>query len=260
MKMFVLILMVFSLPVPAVEMDKKKITLVYEVMPNPPFYLGEGPAIDWQKPGVTLELLKLLENKLNIQFEFKRRPWARGMREVKANVVDGIFHATFSEERLLSGVYPMKNSKLDSSRAIVHQSYFLYKHKDASIQWDGKSFTKINGSIGVVRGYVVVGYLKEMGIAVKEINSQLSGLRMLNAGRIVGLADIETVSDFQIKTHPNEFKDIVKVYPPLNQIPYYLVFSHKFVLENPDLTEAIWNTIKEIKSSPQYEQIVEKYL
>ncbi|WP_354624504.1 transporter substrate-binding domain-containing protein [Psychromonas sp. MME2] len=256
---FIFILLFLSLPTCASEIVKKKVTLVYEVKANPPFYFGEGSNIDWKKPGITLELLKLLEKKFSIKIEFKRRPWARGLKEVQANVVDGIFHASFKPERLQIGVYPMKNGLPDGSRKIMSQSYFLYKYKNSPLQWDGKEITNLNGEIGAVRGYAIVGTIKALGVQVHEVRSQFNGLKMLKAGRIAAWADIETMADFQMKLHPEEFKYIIKVFPPFMQVDYYLMFSHQFVQDNPELSEAIWDTIRELRDSSQYELIVDKY-
>jgi len=237
----------------------KKITLVYEVQPNPPFYLGME-TIDWKKPGVTLEVLKLLEDKLNIKIEFYRRPWARGLMEVKMNRVDGIFHASFKEERLKIGVYPMKDGKPDADRKIVTQSYFLFKRKDSPLLWNGQYFSNLNGSIGVIIDYAITGDLQKMGIDVFEARTQLNNLNMLVKGRVAGVVDLEAMSDFYIKKYPEAFQDIVKVYPPIKRTPYYLMFSHDFVRENPELAESIWDTIREIHNTEEYAVIVQKYL
>jgi len=138
----------------------KKITLVYEVKPNPPFYLGKK-MIDWKKPGITLEVMKLLETKLNIEVTFERLPWATGLEKVKKNIVDGVFHASFNEERLKIGVYPMRKGQPDTNRRLMTQSYFLYKRKKSPLQWDGKSFTNLDGTIGAINGYAIVGDLKK---------------------------------------------------------------------------------------------------
>ncbi len=253
------IFLFLSLSLSAAESVKKKITLVYEVKPNPPYYLGEGSDIDWKKPGITLEVLKLLESKLNIEIEFKRRPWLRGLKEVEANVADGIFHASFKQDRVSIGRYPMKNGLLDESRKILIQSYFLYKRKHSALQWDGKSITNLEGEVGAVRGYAVIGKITELGVPVHEVSSQVNGLMMLNAGRIAAFADLETMTDVQIKSYPQEFKDIIKISLPFKTADYYLMLSHQFVHENPELAEAIWDSIGELRESPQYERIAEKY-
>jgi len=242
----------------AIGAPLKKITLVYEIKPNPPFYLGKK-MIDWNRPGITLEVIKLLERKLNIEVDFERLPWAIGLEKVKNNEVDGIFHASFKEQRLKVGVYPMRNGQPDTNRRLMTQSYFLYKRKNSPLQWDGNTFTNLVGTIGVINDYAVVGDLKDMNIEVEEVSTQLVNLRRLVQGRVAGIAGLELMNDFHINARPEEFKEIVKVYPPIAQKPYYLMLSHELVGENPDLAEAIWDAIQDIRVSEEYFQIAKKY-
>ncbi len=258
-----LILLMLSLSVSSVSAEEavsKKITLVCNNKPNPPFVLGNGMKIDWKKPGISLEVLKLIENKLNVELHFIRKPWARGLSDVRYNKADGIFHSSFKPERLEFGVYPMKAGEPDPSRQLMSMSYFLYKLQNSPLQWDGKQLRHLNGKIGAIIGFAIVNDLEKMGVQVEEVPSQLSNLRKLVLGRVAGVADLETLTDFQIRSHPEEFKDIVKVFPPLRAKPYYLMFSHKFVKDNPEISEGIWNTIKEIRETGQYDRIAQKYL
>jgi len=242
----------------ALSAPKKTVALVYEVKPNPPFYLGKR-AIDWNKPGITLELLKRLEKKLNIIINFNRIPWARGIAMVKNNSADGIFHASFSKERLKTGVYPMNKGEPDITRQLMTQSYYLYKRKESTLSWDGKSFGHLRGSLGAILGYSVVSDLKKMNIKVEEVSTQLSNLRKLVVGRIEGVAGLGAMNDIIIKTHPDEFREIVKVPLPIKTKSFYLMLSHKFVSENSELAEAIWNEIRNIRETGEYGEIAKKY-
>ena len=45
----------------------------------------------------------------------------------------------------------------------------------------------------------------------------------------------------------------IEVLPvPLIEKPYYLLLSHAFVAQHPDLAERIWKTIEEVRTSPAY--------
>jgi len=98
-----------------------------------------------------------------------------------------------------------------------------------------------------------------MNIDVDEVPTQRINLRNLVQGRVAGIAGLEFMNDFYLNTHPDEYKEIVKVYPPIAQKPYYLMLSHKFVKENPVLAEAIWDAIQKIRVSEEYFQIAKKY-
>jgi len=242
----------------ALSAPKKTVTLVYEVKSNPPYYLGKR-TIDWKKPGITLEVLKRLEKKLNIRIAFERFPWARGLTMVKNNTVDGIFHASFLKERIEIGDYPMNKGELDLSRQLMTQSYVLYKLKDSTLSWDGKAFEHLNGSIGAVIKYSIVDDLKQMNVNVEEVTTQRSNLRKLLLGRIEGVAGLEAMNDIIIKANPDEFREVVKVFPPIKSKPFFLMLSHEFVKENTKLAEAIWNAIRDIRESGEYDKIAKKY-
>ena len=70
--------------------------LAYETTPNPPRHLGEGTAIDWNRPGLTLELLKRVGERLKVNLSFKRVPWMRGLLMLENGEIDGIFHASYT--------------------------------------------------------------------------------------------------------------------------------------------------------------------
>jgi polar amino acid transport system substrate-binding protein len=236
------------------------ITLSYEVKPNPPYYLGSGTSIDWDKPGVVVEVFKSLENRLDVEVRFIRNPWERGLKLLEANEVEGVFNASFRPERMELGVYPMKEREADPSKRTFTNAYFLYKLKNSPLAWDGEKFSHLDGEIGAVLGYAIVGDLKEMGAAVYEGQNQVDNLRKLVRGRLAGVAGLETMNDLYLETHPEEFKDIVKAQPPLAEKEYYLILSHQFVQQHPQLAADIWDEIERIRESGEFDKIAEKYL
>lgn len=236
------------------------LTLSHEIEPNPPYYLGSRTGIDWDKPGIVLEVYKSLENRLDVELHFTQNPWERGLRLLEANEVDGVFNASFRPERMELGVYPMKDGAADPNKRTFTNAYFLYKLKDSPLEWDGETFSNLDGEIGAVIGYSIVGDLEEMGVTVYEGQNQLDNLRKLARGRLTGVAGLETMNDLHLKAYPEEFKDIVKVQPPLAEKDYYLILSHQFVQQHPQLAADIWDEIERIRESGEYDKIAEKYL
>jgi polar amino acid transport system substrate-binding protein len=186
-------------------------------------------------------------------------PWARSLRSLSTNVVDGIFHASFNEDRTKLGHYPMKDGKVDPERNMLTQSYVLYKRKDSTLSWDGKKFKNLKGKIGVILNYAIVKDLKKMKVELDEVRSQLVNLNKLVKGRVAGVVGIENMNDTPIKENPELFKDIVKVEPAVKRKKYYLMLSKDYVKRNPKTSEKIWDTIREIRESEEYQKIVEKY-
>ncbi len=237
-----------------------KVIFSFEDKPNPPYYLGKGSKINWKKPGITLELLKSMEKKLNIEVTFQRNPWKRGLVFLKNNRVNGVFHASFKAKRLEFGVYPMKDGKVNPNKRVMSNSYFLYKLKSSRLTWDGDMIRNNVRPVGASFGYAIVSDLRKMGIHVSEAYTQTASLRKLNKKYIDGFAGLETMVDLHLKMNPEEFKNIEKLYPPLKTKAYYVIFSHGFVSMNPNIAQGIWDEIENSKKSGEYDKIALKYL
>ena len=235
--------------------------IAYEEKDNPPFYYLSGSGLNGSihKPGVTPEVLNLIAKRLGFDIQYIRYPWARGLMKIELNEIDALFHASFKEERLLNGVYPMKGGKPDPNRMVMMQSYNLYKHKDSSLSWDGEKIEHLSGSIGALLNYAIVGDLKKLGVNVEEASYLLSLLKRVENRRLAGLASLGNMTDVLISKHASVLKNVVKLSPPLKVKPYYLMFSHGFVEENTSLANAIWHEIEVMKKSGEYNAILKSY-
>ncbi|MCX4027819.1 transporter substrate-binding domain-containing protein [Endozoicomonas sp. SM1973] len=227
---------------------------------NPPFIIGGGTKLLDERPGVSIEMLKLVEEQLNIKLTLLRLPWQRGLKAIAANKVDGLFHSSFKPERLAIGVYPIQNGKPDIDKRMLNWSYVLYKLNSSPLNWDGKQFTELNGAIGATRGYAIVDQLVKLSVDVEEVENTLQNMEKLVAGRIAGIADLETMGDFILKKYPEKYSQVIKIKTPLRTKAYFLMLSHQFVQKNPKLAEDIWSTIQLIRESDKYNDILRKYM
>jgi len=239
--------------------SSKTVTLVYEPIHNPPQALGRGTAIDWSKPGLTLELLRLVGKQLGVDFQFKRVPWKRGLYLVKKNQVDGIFHASYKEKREKVGGYPKREGAVDPQRSIFFQSYVLYTLKSSTVDFDGTEVVGIDGDIGVMSGYSIAEKLEKMGLSIDPSPTQEMNFSRLSSGKIEAFATLENMADDFLSRNNDHFTSVRKVKTPLVHKPYYLLFSHQFIEHNPDLSEQIWDTIAALSHSVEFKEIISKY-
>lgn len=255
----IIIFLVFISFPSIVSADLLPILFVYEEKSNPPYSTGDGQTVPLEKPGINIEVLKGLEKKLNIRIRFERYNWKRCLKMLESNEADAIFEASFKPERMSIGVYPMKNSEPDAAKRLMSNSYALYKMKNSPVQWDGKQFKYLTKPIGAAASYSIVGDLKEMGVNVVESYTQLDAFKILIKERLDGVADLETMADLILKNNPEEFKDIIKVSPPIRTKDYYLMFSHRFAQNTPRVMNDIWNELQRIRESGEYDKIAAQY-
>lgn len=210
-------------------------------------------------PGTLFELLQLTARNLNLDIQFRRAPWKRRLLEIEMNEVDGISFASFKKERMKIGVYPMKYGKPDTDRRTHTVAYYFYKLENSPFMWDGQAFHNLDGPVGVQRGAAIVGLLKAKGVRVEESKAARQGLMKLVKGRVAAYVEVGNFADVDLANEPEKFKGVVKIPTPIREKPYYLMLSHKFVKEHPQLAEQIWDEIEKVRESKEYKEIQKKY-
>jgi len=220
---------------------------VYVDTPLYPYYIGHGQLIP-DNPGVSIELVKLLEKKVpGLKVELARMPWKRCLLSLKQGSADALV-ASFRPERQENGVYPTRpDGRPDPSRRMETHNYVLYKRKSSTLSWNGKRFDRVDGAIGAPLGNSIVEDLRGHGVTVEESQSFVNNLRKLLAGRLAGVATLETVGDFQLGR--SQYTEVVKMSPVLASKDYYLMFSHQFIDKHPRLANDIWKALAEIRTS-----------
>lgn len=241
-----LVAALFFLPGAASAVEMK---VYYEDKEQPPYYLGNSEDIPGGAPGVAVEMVRMLPEKIpELAIILGRRPWARCLAMLKSGAADAIFNASFSPDRLDTGRYPMANGRADPKRRIATISYSLYVLGGSPVSFDGRTVTGLTTPVGAPLGYSVVNDLKRMGLEVEEAPSTHMNLTKLIRGRVAACALQDVSAAALISRHP-EFKDIVRLTPPLESKAYYLMLSRQFVDRQPELAMRIWDALREIRES-----------
>jgi len=233
--------------------------IVYNIKENLPRIMDDGTAINWSKPGITIELLRMVEKQIGVTFQFIRVPWKRGLYMVEHGAADAAFHASFKVSRAEYGVYPARDGKLDPARSIYKMTYALYARKGSGVSWDGKTIRNISGPIGTVLSFAIADDLRKMGHEVEEEASVGINLDKLAAGRISAYADMETIVDNVLNKLGPRYKTIEKLHPPLREKTYYLLVSKTFAANYPQLTERIWDAVRDVQQTDAYREMLKKY-
>ncbi|MCP4344319.1 MAG: transporter substrate-binding domain-containing protein [Desulfobacterales bacterium] len=257
-KSFILLFILLGIPVNA-NAEPVIIVLAYENREQPPYYYGNTTRIP-SSPGIAVDIVTQIEKRISgLKINLVRYPWKRCLLHLQKGEVDGLFKATFKRERTKTGRYPMRDGKIDPERKIAVMSNSLYKLRQSAIGWDGINFSKVNGYICAPRGYIITSILKEKNIQVVESDSSMSCLKQVILKRVAAGALQTVTGDALLKTHPERFKQLEKVSPPLSTKPQYLMLSHQFVNKYPEMAERIWNAIAMIRKE-DLEEITLQYV
>lgn len=218
----------------------------YEDKALPPYYMSTGTEVDAANPGVSIELVREAAAAAGIQVEFIRMPWARCLKSLKSGEVDAIFNASFKEERLEAGLYPMAGGKLDHTRRITTLNYMLYRLRGGPVSWDGKAIGGLDDNpVGIQAGYSVGEDLARMGVKAEEAADTLINFKKLASQRIPAVAQLEVSGDAMLAS--GAFPAVEKVQPPLVTKDYFLMFSHQFYGSRKDTAERLWAKLAEVR-------------
>ena len=232
---------------PGAARAKQTITLCFERQDVLPWRTVTGA-------GLNFALLKLVEARLDIQFDYQSVPWKRCLEQLKANEVGGAFAVSFKPDRLALGAFP-GGERVDDSKRMHIDRYMLIRRKGSAADWDGKVFHHIDGAIGVQLGYSVGDFLRAQKVVVDDGSQRASELvQKLLAGRIAAAA---LGGSDAANALNGPFKEQLEMLPaPLLEKPYFLLLSHALVDANPQLAKRIWQAVEDARNSPAYKKIL----
>lgn len=265
MKLFLtcisLIIAMLIVPPCWADTPKQTVRILIDTIKNPPHVMNEGVTINWELPGISLELLRMVANKLGLEFEYYRTVWNRGLYMIEHGDGDAIFPSSYREERAKYALYPMQDNTPDPSKAIRTYAYWLYVRKDSNVTWDGQRIEHLNNPVATGKGNAIIADLKKMGYAVNDSSPEnATMLEMLLAHRVDAVASFGDRVEREIAKHPERYSNIRRMDIPLRQKNGYLMFSKHFTKKHAETMEQIWEMIRTIKASPEFEKIRQKYL
>jgi polar amino acid transport system substrate-binding protein len=206
-----------------------------------------------QLGGLNFELLRQVEQRLNIRFDFQSVPWKRCLAQLQANGYDGAFAVSFKDDRRALGIYP-GGASVDASKRMHVDRYMLLRRKGSNVEWDGKALRNLQGPVGIQLGYSVGDVLRGLKVEVDEGSQRADELaRKLIAGRL-GAAAMGG-SDTGVIMHGPMAAQLEVLPLPLVEKPYFLVLSHAVAQRRPELAQRIWNAMEQARNSPAYKKL-----
>jgi polar amino acid transport system substrate-binding protein len=96
--------------------------------------------------------------------------------------------------------------------------------------------------------------LQNQGVGVFMADRLGQLFQLLLRDRLDGVAALTAHADHLIEQTPELNGWVRKVGPPLDEKHYYLLFSHGFAKNNPEVVLALYDEIKRVRKSPKYRE------
>ncbi|HLO95742.1 MAG TPA: transporter substrate-binding domain-containing protein [Burkholderiaceae bacterium] len=213
------------------------------------------------RSGLNMLMMRLLGQRLGLRFEVTLLPWRRCLLSLQEGAVDGAFKASFQPERLKIGRYPMRGEQVDTERAMLEESYHLYRLRGSAVSWDGQQINQLEGAVGAQAGFSIVAWLRQQQLPIEaSAKAPDTILAMLQRGRLGAAALQTSQGDYALSRNPQYAAQIERHGPPLVSKPYYLMLSHAFVKRFPALAERIWDGVAAVRESAEYRRALHQAL
>ena len=208
-----------------------------------------------ERVGLNFDMLKRVEAKAGVSFEYELLPWKRCLAKLKANDVDGAFSVSFSDERRQYGTFS-RSGEADIQKRMHVSRYYLVRKKGSAASWDGKRFSNIDGKIAFQLGYSVAELLHQLKMPVDESNDSPYNMgRKVLTGRVAAAAMFDSDVDVLMNGPLASQLDVVPT--ALVEKPYYLLLSNALVKARPELADQIWKSVEDVRNGREYKKLVQ---
>lgn len=222
----------------------------YEDVAQPPWTMPDGS-------GVTLDLLRRVQQRQNENFELLPMPWKRCIEEVRIGTMDAMdASADTPERREFSMVPTLPDGRGDPSAALMTENFNLYFRIGSGVTWDGQTLVVPHGPVITPRGYYVAALLQQRGFTVSEsAKSSEDGLRMLAQGSADAALLQGREAELTCANDPRFRNLVAEARIPYAVLPLYLMVGRKVFDADPKRINRIWNDIRAVLASAEYKKI-----
>lgn len=214
---------------------------------------------------VAVELVKAVARRApELDLRLVPLPWARCLREAAAGEHDGVLAASYSPERAVGLVFPLRpDGQLDDTRRMFALGYWLLRPVGAAIGWDGQRFSGLGGTslpLGAQRGYSIADFARQHGATVDD-GSPTAGAMMkkLALGRLSGVL-VSQAHAHDLTGDPQWAGKLEAAGPPLLRKSYFLACSRRFAEGRPLVAERLWLLLSQERESPAFKRLYRSQL
>ncbi|WP_165495741.1 substrate-binding periplasmic protein [Marinobacter halodurans] len=212
----------------------------------PPFYYTR----EGHLTGISVDVINYLADKLNLRIVYQRLSWPRVLQSLERGHVDLVTTFYYTPERARDVIY------VQEPHATEVNAFFT--RMDSKLTFDGDLHELEGHMIGVIRGYTYGLAFDDADFLHKDpVLDERTLVRMVVGGRF----NVAIGNPFAIRLEARRqgVEDQIRLIdPPVDLSPIYMAISRQY----PDaraLADAFTDTIRRLKASPYYDELLRRY-
>ncbi|HBN89222.1 amino acid ABC transporter [Rheinheimera aquimaris] len=223
------------------------LTFCYEDKQLLPYYTENSRDIP-DRPGATIEHLKIAAAQVGITLKLTRMPWLRCLQQLEDNSVDAVV-AAYVEDREHYTKYPKRSDgSADPSRAINQLGLCLAHRFDNPI--DQKIASEQQLTVSRPLGYRPIPF--PVNTVLVGAQSPDNALDLVINGRVDATTVLCQLNGVDARERHLNLLPLQLLYPPMHQSFGYLMLSNAFYRQHRQLSEQLWQALPQTLNKLRY--------
>ncbi len=210
---------------------------------------------DPNHPGPAQQLIAMTARYTQITIRPISATWQTCQNLLKEGKVDALNIVGYAGININLGVFPMKDGKLDTSKALGTIPTTLFRRVGTDVDFVKCRFVNLKTPVGVLNSYQVnsLNTGKEGGIVDDKSYTVQSLARRLAAGKLDLIAADASLVELVNKNYAGKLEPLAHL---LANDHYFLVFSPIYYSANKKQVEAFWNELARVRQSAEYNALI----
>ncbi|WP_404344111.1 hypothetical protein [Pseudoalteromonas mariniglutinosa] len=223
-----------------------------------PMFVGSADELPLYDPSPKLAILNQLAQQLgNVRFQFIKQSRQRCLTALAAGDVDAVLSA-YSAITAESAIFPSdQQGQLDARFAFATFSQCLVGTRAFHTAWQSREVFQTQAfNIALANGFYLAETTKDESFFVQHTFSEQQAWQQVakrNADATVGLCKVGKQNVL-----PASYKRLrmAPVYPPLNTVTGYLVFSKSYYQQAKSHAHLLWQHLAKLDIDTRYAEII----
>lgn len=233
--------------------------ICFEDQEQRPYFIGSGPEVPEQAPGLLIELLQQVDKKHNeLQVQFHRQSWRKCIADLKEYRADAIF-SNFTSEFESFAKFPVGMSDDPHFGEITKTQMCLFTPQKSIFRLSGPRLSETaHKPLMALASYSDFDFLMSKQIPYIKSSNNLKSFEFLYNDNAVGVLTHCEMGNYLLDSFPKYAEVLRRKDPPVQIQPLYLTFSLNFYEDHPELSNRIWESLSHIVET-KYRHLKVKY-
>lgn len=201
-------------------------------------------------------LIRMAAARIGVEINIYQAPVRRCRAEILQGLADAVPLAAYVEQNK-QFAFPLRDGRTDPAKSVGATDAMVFRRKGSPSSWDGARFANITGPVLIPTAYVfLANRLDAAQVPYDDGGRDAEQNFMKLLGGRGDVAILPANDGLEAMQDPRWAGKIEVLPAPFMTQEFFMAFSSRYYQSRPDLVEALWQAIADIKNSREYRQAI----